>query len=216
MILISRTKRMIPNAISATPGVVHRERVERVEGEDDGDDAHHAGEDGAGVVEFEQQTVDPQEEEDVRDVRIAQDVQDPVLPVHLLLDDAGAPACCRTCVPPSTSTVRPSIESSSAGTDAAIRSMTLSRSASVSVMEMLFRTASSAQRTFRFRFSLIDLMNAAASLVAFSFAMESVMPPCVPTGCAAPMLVPGAIAAMLAASVMKAPAEADWAPEGAT
>ncbi len=36
-----------------------------------------------------------------------------------------------------------------------MRSMTLSRSASVSVMEMLLRTASSAQRTLRCRFSLM-------------------------------------------------------------
>ncbi len=101
-------------------------------------------------------------------------------------------------------------------TEGAIRSMTLSRSASVSVMEMLLRTASSAQRTFRCRFSLIVLMKAAASLVAFSFMIESFSAPCMPTGCAAPMFVPGAMAAMCAARVMNAPAEADWAPGGAT
>ena len=36
------------------------------------------------------------------------------------------------------------------------------------------------------------------------------------TGCAAPIVVPGAIAATFAASVMKVPADAALAPDGAT
>ena len=41
-------------------------------------------------------------------------------------------------------------------------------------------------------------------------------PPPMPTGCAAPMLEPGAIAATCAASVMNVPAEPAHAPCGAT
>src|SRR5512139_233355 len=61
----------------------------------------------------------------------------------------------------------------------------------------------------------MERMNAAASLVTFSPMTESI-PPCRLTGCAAPMLVPGAIAAMCAASVMNTPADPACAPLGAT
>ena len=43
-----------------------------------------------------------------------------------------------------------------------------------------------------------------------------VIPPVMASGWAGPMLVPGAIAAMSAASVMKTPAEAALAPAGET
>ena len=94
--------------------------------------------------------------------------------------------------------------------------MTLSRRASVSVIEMLLRTASSAQWMFLCLFSLMLRIKAAASLVAFSFIIESFSPPCMLTGWAAPMLVPGAMAAMFAARVINEPAEADCAPAGET
>ncbi len=98
----------------------------------------------------------------------------------------------------------------------AMISMTVSRSASVSVRAVLWRTASSAQRMFLWRFSLMDRMNAAASLVIFWLITESGSLPCMPTGCAAPTFVPGAIAATCDASRMNAPADAACAPAGET
>jgi len=69
--------------------VIHRERVHGVEGEDQGDRADNTGKDGAGVVEFEEQSVDAEQKEDVRDIRIAEYVEDPVLPTHLYFDDCS-------------------------------------------------------------------------------------------------------------------------------
>jgi hypothetical protein len=70
----------------------------------------------------------------------------------------------------------------------------------------------------------IASMNAAVNFSAFSeptswrWSSPSRVPPLPvgPTGDAAPMLVPGAIAAMCAAIVMNAPAEAAHAPWGDT
>ena len=59
-------------------------------------------------------------------------------------------------------------------------------------------------------------MNAAASFSIFLIDSLSIDPPPAATGWAAPMLVAGAIAAMWAARVMKAPAEAARAPVGET
>jgi len=53
-------------------------------------------------------------------------------------------------------------------------------------------------------------MNAAASFVTFSFSMA----PETPTGCAAPISVPGAIAFTGQASMMNVPADAARAPDG--
>ena len=58
-------------------------------------------------------------------------------------------------------------------------------------------------------------MNAAASFSSFVFITSSIFSPR-RTGCAAPVFVPGAIAAMSAASRMKKPADAARLPLGAT
>src|SRR5256885_14652723 len=88
--------------------------------------------------------------------------------------------------PAAVSTVMPSIEFRSSGRDGHILSMICSFNASDSVMDTLLRTASSAQRTFRLRFSLIVRMKAAASFVDFSIMIESSFSPPIVTGCAAP------------------------------
>ena len=59
-------------------------------------------------------------------------------------------------------------------------------------------------------------MKARASCSAFSFSVFGSSCPSPATGCAAPALVPGAIAATSPARSRKNPAEAAWAPEGAT
>ena len=95
------------------------------------------------------------------------------------------------------------------------RSITCNCRASLSVAEMLFLTASSAHCAFLPLLSARDLIYAAASFVAFSAIVLSIFSP-TPTGWAAPMLVPGAIAATWAARVRKTPAEAALLPLGET
>ena len=58
-------------------------------------------------------------------------------------------------------------------------------------------------------------IKATASLVTFSLIVVSI-PPCIVTGCAAPIFVPCVIAAMCAANVINTPAEAACAPGGDT
>ena len=82
--------------------------------------------------------------------------------------------------------------------------------------ETLSRTAFSAHSTLRPRCRAIDSLNDAVKFSIFSPSVPLMSSPCPPTGCAAPMLVPGAIAATCAASVMKTPAEPAPAPLGAT
>jgi uncharacterized membrane protein len=71
---------------------------------------------------------------------------------------------------------------------------------------------STANSVLRSRWAATDSAKAAASLITLS----EISPPCRSTGVAAPMVVPGAIAATWAAKVMIAPAEAARAPEGVT
>ena len=91
-----------------------------------------------------------------------------------------------------------------------------SLSASCSVADTLERTAFSAQSWFRPRSRATVRMKAAASFSTFRIDSLSTVPPPAATGCAAPMLVAGAMAATWAAIVMKAPADAARAPVGAT
>ncbi len=70
--------------------------------------------------------------------------------------------------------------------------------------------------TLRPRLATIVRMNAAVSFSIFVFMMGSIGRPLPSTGCAAPALVPGAMAAMSAASRMKKPADAARAPAGPT
>ena len=59
-------------------------------------------------------------------------------------------------------------------------------------------------------------MSATRMLVAFFLSVSGRSTPSLPTGLAAPMLLPGAIAAAWPARVMKVPAEPACAPVGAT
>ena len=77
------------------------------------------------------------------------------------------------------------------------------------------RTALSATATLRPRLFAIVRMNAAASFSIFVFMISSIFSPR-RTGCAAPVFVPGAIAATSADSRMKNPADAARLPAGAT
>ena len=85
----------------------------------------------------------------------------------------------------------------------------------------LSRTEDIAQVTFRLRWEAMDSMKLDAKFSIFFFmtsllSLDSAPPAPMVTGCAAPMLVPGAIAATSAARVMKQPALAAVAPDGAT
>ena len=59
-------------------------------------------------------------------------------------------------------------------------------------------------------------MRAARSFVIFSSGVPPMSSPPEPTGLAAPITVPGAIAATWPAMVMNVPAEAAWPPDGDT
>ena len=76
---------------------------------------------------------------------------------------------------------------------------------------MELRTAFSAQSAFRCHWSASERMNAAASFVTLPCSMA----PATPTGWAAPMFVPGAMALIGQANMMKVPADAARAPGGA-
>ena len=88
--------------------------------------------------------------------------------------------------------------------------------ASVSVTATLSRMAFSTQSALRPRCSATLRACATMSLTTFSDMVSSISRPPAPTGWAAPILVPGAMAAMSAAMVIITPAEAARAPEGLT
>ena len=88
--------------------------------------------------------------------------------------------------------------------------------ASSSVKERLSRTASSASWTLRPRRLAQVRASAATSDAIFLAIVSSSFSPLPCTGCAAPMWVPGAIAATSAAMVSRNPAEAARLPEGPT
>ncbi len=95
-------------------------------------------------------------------------------------------------------------------------SMSFCCKASWSVHDFDSRTAVSARATLRPRGPTNERMKAAESFSILVFMVSSIFPPPSSTGCAAPVLVPGAIAATSADSRMKKPAEAARAPVGAT
>ena len=70
------------------------------------------------------------------------------------------------------------------------------------------RTAFTAHSTFRPRCCAMASLNDAVKFSTFFPIVPGMSSPCPPTGCAAPMLVPGAIAATCAAIVMKTPGRA--------
>ena len=92
----------------------------------------------------------------------------------------------------------------------------MSLTASRSVIDTDSRTAFSAQSALRPRSTAMVRAKAAASFSIFFMLSLSMLPPPTATGCAAPMLVAGAMAATCAAMVMNTPAEAARPPVGAT
>jgi hypothetical protein len=86
----------------------------------------------------------------------------------------------------------------------------------IPMADTLERTAFSAQSWFRPRSRATVRMKAAASFSTFLDMSLSMVPPPAGTGCAAPMLVAGAMAATWAAMVMKTPADPARAPVGDT
>ena len=133
------------------------------------------------------------------------------------------PSAPRTALPsaslrfsPATSTVRPSARATTSSRSLATKSTTFSRAASSAVMETLLRTALAAHSTLRPRLCAIASLNEAVKLTIFRPIVPLMSSPPPPTGWAAPMLVPGAMAATCAASVMNTPAEPAPAPLGAT
>lgn len=110
---------------------------------------------------------------------------------------------------------RPSARASRSARSPATKSTTLSRTASVSLIATACRTAASAQRTLRWRCAATVRAKAAASLVTLRASVES-SGPCMEMGVAAPMFVPGDMAAMSQAITMNTPAEAACAPLGVT
>jgi hypothetical protein len=91
-----------------------------------------------------------------------------------------------------------------------------SESASVAEYAFAERTVASSGATGRPRRFAMLRMNAAASSVAFFESVLGRSAPPVPTTAAAPMFVAGAIASSAADEAMNVPAEAAWAPSGAT
>ena len=118
--------------------------------------------------------------------------------------------------PAAVATLRPSSFRSRSDRSSAPRSITPSRRASVLVSDTLSRTARSGHTAFRCRVSAIVRANAAASWTTLASIAESARSPPSLTGWAAPISVPGAIAATPAASVTNIPADAARAPAGAT
>ncbi len=114
------------------------------------------------------------------------------------------------------SRLRPSISASSAVRLGETRSIRPFSSASSAVNERLSTTAASASSALRPLRAASERIWAAASCSTFSPSAPSISSPCPPTGWAAPVLVPGAMAATSAAIRMKNPAEAAWAPLGDT
>src|SRR3954447_1478745 len=115
-------------------------------------------------------------------------------------------------------TVRPSSFFMRSATSVATMSMSGGEalSASCSVKDRLSTTACSTSVTFRPRCVASVRAYAAVSEVAFFDITSSIFSPFPVTGCAAPMWVPGAIAAMSAAMVIRNPAEAARLPDGPT
>ena len=94
--------------------------------------------------------------------------------------------------------------------------MSFCERASCSAKDLDWRTALSATSTLRPRRVATERMKAARSFSIFCFITSSIFAPPRVTGWAAPVLVPGAMAAMSADSRMKNPAEAARDPLGVT
>ncbi len=117
---------------------------------------------------------------------------------------------------PPFSTTRPSSSTSRDCRLGATRSTRPASSASSAENDRLSVTASSASFWSRPRRAASERAVAAASWVTLSPIAPGMSPPPPATGWAAPVFVPGAIAATSAPSRMKKPAEAAWEPLGET
>src|SRR5438552_1830729 len=112
------------------------------------------------------------------------------------------PSAPRTALPsaslrfsPATSIVRPSARATTSSRSLATKSTTFSRAASSAVMETLLRTALAAHSTLRPRLCAIASLNEAVKLTIFRPIVPLMSSPPLPTGWAAPMLVPARQAA---------------------
>ncbi len=128
----------------------------------------------------------------------------------------GASAVWSTHGLPSTVTVRPSAWRSRSSRVPALKSTAPAAQRLVDRIGRRVATVLTAQSTGRPRSLAMAVMDAMASFMTLAPSVPSMSWPWLPTGDAAPMLVPGAIAARLPARVMKVPALAARAPAGAT
>ena len=126
---------------------VRRKAPERDEGKEQGYSAGNAGRHETRVGQLEDDPEHPDDEQDVGDVGVHQEPQEPVMKLRVK-GRSSAPMVCRTMVPRGMSTVRPSTFFSKSSRSLAEKSTTLRDTASVSVRDMLRRTAWSAQSTF--------------------------------------------------------------------
>jgi hypothetical protein len=176
------------------------------------------------VRELDPQAQHPRHHEQVRDVRIADDVQHALAQRHVDVHDADAavrrahrlrerqlPLQARDVHRPSVRTLDQLREVARDEVDDA----ELRRPRRPSP-DTLSRTAFSAHWTFRPRCCAIDSESDAAKFSIFFPAAPFGASPLLSTGCAAPMFVPGAIAATWPASAMNTPADPAPAPLGAT
>ncbi len=136
------------------------------------------------------------------------------MPISILF--IFAPLVFNTTAPFSVIMLLPLIAPNNSSISFAIRSITFNFSASSAVIETLFLTASSAHCSFLPLLWAMPFMYAAASFSSFAAISPFVSPPLMLTGCAAPIFVPGVIAAICAAIAIKVPADAALAPLGAT
>ena len=119
-------------------------------------------------------------------------------------------------IPFAVSVFRPSSWASRSVMSFAMKSTILFSTASSAEYDLASVTVSSSALEFLFLLTAILLMNALVSSLIFSPRVFGKSFPPLATGDAAPIFVPGAITAKLAATVMKVPAEAAWAPGGDT
>ena len=101
-------------------------------------------------------------------------------------------------------------------TSPAMKSTKLDSTASSAVKETALSTVASSFSALRPRSVAMLRISAAASLKTLDLRVSGRSSPEDPTGLAAPMLVPGAMTAKVAAAVMNVPAEAACAPRGDT
>ena len=215
--LISAMKQDDAEEDQGDPGIVHRERLHREEGHDQGDPPDHAGENDARGGKFEVEAGEADQQKDIGDVRIAERGEDLLSRAHDLFIENGA-LCLQDLLSPGQKNF-PTVH-------------LLDEAVQVRRHEVDHLQAEGLLGGDRFALPdrLLDPLFIPGPLSwrspgrrrrhhfpPFVLIVLSMPPPIPsPTGWAAPMFVPGAITAICAATVMMTPAEAALAPEGAT